>query len=187
MASAAGQTIEGKNTIRGSQGKLRMLGAPVAGTNEVQTLTIGGTPTGGTFNLSLNGFTSLAIPWNATNATLLASIQAALDAFKPFGAIASQVVATAGTLAAGIGTVLLTFSGVNAAARSWPAALGAVNNLTGAAPTLAVAITTAGVDVSFLGASTGQLLVDITPSTGEIYQNTGVPSLPVWTKVGAES
>jgi hypothetical protein len=54
-------------------------GAPTAGTNEVQTLTIGGTPTGGTFKLTYDGFTTTAITWSATNATLLANINAALD------------------------------------------------------------------------------------------------------------
>jgi hypothetical protein len=89
-------------------------GAPVAGTNEVQTLTIGGTPTGGSFKLAYEGRRTASIPWNATNATLLASLQAQLDAITG----ANWIVATAGTLTAGIGTILLTFSGGDVAHRA---------------------------------------------------------------------
>ncbi len=41
-------------------------GAPSAGTSEVQTLTIGGTPTGGTFTIHFEGFTSSAITWSTS-------------------------------------------------------------------------------------------------------------------------
>src|SRR6185436_18574382 len=93
-------------------------GAPTAGTNEVQTLTIGGTPTAGTFKLTYDGWQTAAITWSATNATLLANINAALD-LLPSGA-ASAIVATAGTLTNGIGTILLTFSGAPLAKRAVP-------------------------------------------------------------------
>lgn len=184
MASPAGGIIEATGTIRGTLGPLRIAGAPVAGTNEVQTLTLGGTPTGGTFKLTFGGLVSAAITWSATNATLLANIQAALDAFAALGATASQVVATAGTLTAGIGTVVLTFSGSNVSARNMGAAFGTVNNLTGTAPTLAVARTTPGVDVSFRAAAIGALLEDTT--NGLLYQNTTFP-VPTWGKVGVQS
>jgi hypothetical protein len=45
--------IATSNVIGGALGMRTVAGAPTAGTNEVQTLTIGGTPTGGTFKLSL--------------------------------------------------------------------------------------------------------------------------------------
>ena len=51
-------------------------GAPAAGTNEVQTLTIGGTPTSGDFRLGVRGYSTADIAWSATNATLLANINA---------------------------------------------------------------------------------------------------------------
>ena len=42
--------------IAGTRGRiLENAGAPGAGTDEVQTLTIGGTPTSGTFTLSFQG------------------------------------------------------------------------------------------------------------------------------------
>src|SRR5262245_40287690 len=110
-------------------------GAVVAGTNQVDTLTIGGTPTGGTFKLAVNGIATAAITWSNVNATLLTAINAALDAILGAG----QIVATAGTLTAGIGTILLTYSGANVGRKSWPAATVANNSLTGTSPTLAVA------------------------------------------------
>jgi len=184
MASPAGGVIEGRNTIRGAFDTLRNAGAPVAGTNAVQTLTIGGTPTGGTGQFVVGGLVSGRWTWSATNATLLANIQAVLDAWYAYGAIANQVVATAGTLTAGIGTILLTFSGVNTAARV-QTLMTAVNSLTGTSPTLAIATTTAGVEVTGLGASPGQYLTD---TNNEIaYINTGTAALPVWTKVGTQS
>jgi hypothetical protein len=51
-----------------------------AGTNEVQRITITGTPTGGTFTITWNGFTTAAIPHNATAAQVLS----ALLALPPF-------------------------------------------------------------------------------------------------------
>lgn len=155
-------------------------GAPVAGTNEVQTLTIGGTPTGGTFKVLFEGITSGAITWSATNATLLAAMNAAFDA--AYGT--SSIVATAGTLTAGIGTVTLTFGG-NYARRAVPTMSIALNSLTGTSPTLAVAETTPGVDATARGAVIGARLVDTT--NGKYYINTGTALAPTWTVVGTQT
>ncbi|MEW1565830.1 hypothetical protein AB0454_22925 [Streptomyces sp. NPDC093509] len=51
---------------------------PVAGTDEVQTVTITGTPTGGTFTLTFNSQTTSAIPYNAA----AAAVQSALEALS---------------------------------------------------------------------------------------------------------
>lgn len=60
----------GKITATGKYG-------PYAGqTNEVQSVTITGTPTGGTFTLTWSGQTTAAIPYNATAAQVLAALQA---------------------------------------------------------------------------------------------------------------
>jgi hypothetical protein len=169
--------------IEGAVGApLTNAGAPTAGTNEVQTLTIGGTPTAGTFKLVYDGWTTAAITWSATNATLLANINAALD-LLPNGA-ASAIVATAGTLTAGIGTVLLTFSGDPLAKRA-VALMTAVNSLTGTVPTLAIVETTPGVDVTGRGSIKGQMLIDTT--NGKAYINTGTSAVPVWTVVGTQT
>jgi len=170
--------------IEGATGSpLLNAGAPVAGTNEVQTLTIGGTPTGGTFKLTFDGWTTGAITWSATNATLLANINAALDAL-PNGA-ASAIVATAGTLTAGIGTIVLTFSGAPLAKRAVSTMTVANNSLTGTSPTLAIAETTPGVDVTGRGSVVGQLLTDTT--NGKLYINTGSAVAPTWTVVGTQT
>lgn len=154
-------------------------GAPVAGTNEVQTLTLGGTPTGGTFALAFRGFTTAAIPWNATNATLIASIKAALEALATVGAGALTV--AAGTLTAGIGTVTITFSGGNVQKKAQPNIVVAGNSLTGTAPTVAVAETTPGVNADGIGASPGAMLMRL--DTGAWHQNTGTPQSPSWVAI----
>lgn len=80
----------------------------LTGTNAVWTITISSGTSGGTFTLSSTlpavlGPTG-AIAWSATNATLLANIQAACDA--TFGVKA--LTAAAASLTAGIGTITLT-------------------------------------------------------------------------------
>jgi len=51
------------------------------GVNELQTLTITGSPTGGTFTLTFNGQTTSTIAYNAT----AAAVQAALEALSTIG------------------------------------------------------------------------------------------------------
>jgi hypothetical protein len=53
----------------------------VSGTSEVQTITITGTPTGGTFTLTFAGATTSAIAYNASAAT----VQTALEALSTIG------------------------------------------------------------------------------------------------------
>lgn len=157
-------------------------GVPGSGTSEVQTLTIGGTPTGGTFKLAFDGYTSGAITWSATNATLLANIQAGLDAMPNIGT--NGAVAAAGTLTAGIGTITLTF-GANLIKMAVPTMTVALNSLTGTNPTLAVAETTAGVTATMRGAAKGALVIDIT--NAKLYINTNTALNPTWTVVGAQT
>ena len=47
-----------------------------AGANEVQTISITGSPTGGTFTLSFAGQTTAPIAYNASAATVVAALQA---------------------------------------------------------------------------------------------------------------
>lgn len=183
LLAVAAQTLFASPVIEGSYGILLSGGVPGAGTNEVQTLTIGGTPTGGTFKLSFQGHTTAAIAWSATNATLLANMNAALDALPNVGT--AGIVATAGTIVAGIGTVILTFSGGFVQRRVVPLITIAENALTGTAPTLANAETTPGVDAFGLGHAKGAEAVNT--ATGIKYINTGTPGAPVWTVVGAQT
>ena len=137
---------------------LQNAGVPVAGTDEVQRLTIGGTPTGGTFTLSLDGFTTGPIDWNATTGTLLTNIETAVEALPNVDAVTVADV----SLAAGIGDLDITFDGANVAkkAQNLMTADGAA--LTGTAPTVSVAEQTAGVTATHRSAPTGARLTDIT-------------------------
>lgn len=172
--------ITGGTIIEGAYDGYFNAGAPSSGTSEVQTLTIGGTPTAGSFILTYDGYNTAAIPWSATNATLLASINAALLALPNTGT--TGIIATAGTLTAGIGTILLTFGGnlaflpVNT--------ITVTNNLTGTSPTLACVETTPGVAATGRSAPKGARLTDTT--NGIAYINTGTALAPTWTKVGTQ-
>lgn len=163
-------------------GALTNAGAPVAGTDEVQTLTFGGTPTGGTFKLSFKGYRTAAISWSATNATLVSNIDAALEALAAIGS--GGVTTAVGTMTAGIGTITVTFAGA-LGKKAVPTMAVALNSLTGTNPTLAVAETTPGVDGTYRTSSKGALLVDTT--NGIAYINTGATNAPTWTKVGTQS
>lgn len=173
--------ISGGRIIEGSLRGYSSAGAPGAGTNEVQTLTIGGTPSGGTFRLAFGGFTTDPIAWSATNNTLIANIDAALEALPNIGA--GGVTTAVGTMTSGVGTITLTFAG-NLAARAVNTITVADNSLTGTSPTVAVAETTPGVDATGLGAAKGATLTDTT--NGLLYINTGTGVTPTWTKVGTQ-
>lgn len=107
------------------------VGAPVAGTAEVQTVTITGGPTGGTFTLTYSGQTTAAIAFNAPAAT----VAAALNALSNLDGVA--VTGAAG----GPYTVTFPVSMGNAAQMT-----GDGSALTGGTtPAVAVATTTPGV------------------------------------------
>lgn len=171
--------IEGAQTAR----PLTNAGAPGAGTDEVQTITFGGTPTGGTFRLAFDGRVTADIAWSATNATLLANIDAALEALANLGAGAVALAVT--TMVAGIGDATITFNGAAVAKKAHPLITVNRNDLTGAAPTVAVAETTPGVDATGRGYPKGTKLIDTT--NGIDYINTGTADAPTWTKVGLQT
>jgi hypothetical protein len=107
-----------------------------SGVNDVQTLSVGGTPAGGTFALSFGGQTTTAISFNAT----AAQVQGALQALSSIGT--GNVVCAAGPLP---GNVTITFGGALAAHAQ--AVIGvAANNLTGPGPQ--IAHTTTGVGIN---------------------------------------
>jgi hypothetical protein len=109
----------------------------LAAQNEVQTITLGGTPAGGSFTLvypSARGFDHAGpIAWSATGATLAANIQAALDA--EFG--------TGQTVVTGTGPFTVTYSGSEVSNRDM-AMPTVINNLTGTSPTVTLATSTPG-------------------------------------------
>jgi hypothetical protein len=105
-------------------------------TSEVQTVTITGSPTGGTFTLTLNGATTSNIAYNAT----ASAVQTALEALSTIGA--GNVVVTGGP---GPGTpYTVQFTGALGAQDV--TLMTASHNFTGGtSPNISVAETTAGV------------------------------------------
>lgn len=154
-------------------------GAPAAGTDEVQTLTIDAD--GGTFKLVFEGQQTAAISWSAVNATLIAAIDSALEALSTIGT--GGVTTAVGTMTAGVGTATITFGG-NLAKKAVSTITVGNNSLTGTA-TLSVAETTPGVDATARGIAAGGLLIDT--STKKLYINTGTALSPTWTVVGSQS
>lgn len=179
VTSAFGQDSTIKSMVA-----YKFAGVPSSGTSEIDTLTIATGVTGGTFTITvLGGRTTAAITWSATNATLVANVDAALENLNVVGT--GGVTTAVGTMTAGIGTITLTMAGKNAKMDFPLLSIGA-NNLTGAGtpPPSAVTLTTttAGVEATFRDAQAGQLLVDtVTP---DLYINDSLTDKsPTWTKV----
>lgn len=176
--------LTGGNVIEGGEPiEISGSGAPAAGTAEVQTITFGGTPTGGTFTLSLDGFATAPIAWSAVNATLVANIDAALEALPQIGA--GGAVTAVGTAVAGIGTITVTL----ATKRVISTLVVVTNALTGAGASVAVAKTTPGVNPTGSGVGgavpPGGKYTDV--ATGIAYVNTGTALAPTWTVVGTQT
>ncbi len=155
---------------------LQGAGRPKNGSNEVQLLTIGGTPTGGTFTISYGSLVSGAITWSATNATLVANIQAALDTMLG----TNSTLVAASSLTAGIGTITITFQNIRGSqAQSF--LMVATSSLTPPAnnPTAAITLQTAGITATGRGNGIGSEYVDNT--TGVVYINVSQTALnPKW-------
>lgn len=104
--------------------------------NEVKTITITGTPTGGTFTLTLDGETTAAIAYNAVAATVLTAIEGLSNVDS------GAAVVTGGP---GPGTAwVVTFSGTQYLGADVPA-MTATSSLTGGtSPAIAVTTSTGG-------------------------------------------
>ncbi|MCM6777924.1 major capsid protein [Nocardia sp. CDC159] len=104
-----------------------------ATTNEVQTATISGSPTGGTFTMSYDGETTPALPHNAS----LAAVQSALAGLPTIGAGNVAVTGTPGT------SYVVTFQGLLGGTNV--TLITATGSFTGGTdPDITVAQTTAG-------------------------------------------
>lgn len=155
-------------------------GAPSNGVSEVQTLTIGGTPTSGTFQLGFAGRVTGNITWSSTNNTLVANIDAALEALACIGT--GGVTVAVGTMTGGIGTVTITFAG-NLVNLAVPLITVEDNSLEGTAPTLAVVETTPGVTATARKAALGETVKNTV--TGDVYVNVVSTALsPQWVLTG---
>lgn len=175
-----GAIISGGKVMEGVMGAPFLnAGAPVNGTSSIWTLTIDAT--GGTFTMSFGGFTTGAISWSATNATLVANIDAALEALTSIGT--GGVTTAVGTMTAGVGTITITFAG-DLGKKAVSALAVVTNSLTGTA-TLTVTESTPGVDATSRGAAKGRKLIDTTNGVDYINEGTGVA--PSWVKTGTQS
>lgn len=176
--------LSGGKIIEGSIGDIQQFaGVPGAGTDEVQTITFGGTPTGGTFTLTFQGRTTAAITWSATNNTLRDNVDAALEALSTVGT--GGVTTAVGTMTAGIGTLTATFTGGNLTKQLLSVMTADASLLTGTSPTVTVAQTTPGVDAAYRGLGVGALVMDVTNK--KLYVNTGTALAPTWTVVGSQT
>lgn len=147
-------------------------GAPGAGTSEVVTVTVSGSPTSGTYKLKKDGIFTASIAYSATSAAL----QAVLNAHPSINMSAAG---------ANGGPYTLTATGNEAAKAASPITLGENSLAGGSSPTVQIVETTPGVDATGRGAPKGQLLVDTT--NGIAYINTGTETAPTWTKIGTQS
>ena len=148
--------------------------APVDGTNEQQSVTVNGGPTGGTFRLTFQGFITGTIVYNASAAV----VQAALEAIDSIGS--GGVLVTG----AGGGPWTVQFTG-NLGKLAIGTLLALTDNLLtgGAAPTVAIAETVPGVTATQRGSELGTTLVDL--ANGLVYQNIGTALAPTWNKANS--
>lgn len=118
-----------------------------AGASEVQTISITGAPTGGTFSLTFGGQTTPALAYNASTS----AVQTALQALSSIGAGNATVTGTAGS------SYVVTFTGTLANTNVAP--IVAVGTFTGGtSPAISVATTTGG--------ASGQLISITDDTTG---------------------
>lgn len=147
--------------------------APVNGTDEVQSIDITGSPTGGTFTLTWGGiYSTAAIAYDAD----AAAVQAAILALSVFSA---GDVAVSGSNP----NFSVTF-GANYGKSNQPQFTLGTNSLTGgSSPTVAFSTDTAGVAATLAGQPAGTLYVD--DSTGAVYVNIGTGLDPAWTNAAS--
>ncbi len=146
-------------------------GTPVNGTNEVQTITITGSPAGGTFRLSKSGQRTGDLAHDISTADM----QTALRALTSIGSGNVNVSGSAGTeyvveFVGDLAKLSVSLIKVNR------------NQLTGGTdPEVTVEETTPGVSATLRGVPANTLLVSRT--TSSMYRNTGTDDIPVWTQI----
>lgn len=113
-----------------------------AGINEVQTLTITGTPTGGTLTLTVMGQTTAGIAFNAASAAVQTAINNALAALAGVTGLNYTVTVTGGPWPGS--AMVVTFNGSGVAARNIGPITANLASLTGGTPAFAAVETTPG-------------------------------------------
>ncbi|RYG99892.1 MAG: hypothetical protein EON58_02190 [Alphaproteobacteria bacterium] len=169
----------------GAFGPFKSAGAPVNGTDEVQTLLMVGPPDGGSVLLGLTGRQgTVEIPYatlnHATPAIATAAVKAAVEARLPEGGSVT-VVRSGGT---GARSFACTFGG-KSGRRQMPT-ITVVNRLTGGGAGLTVTETTPGVNGTQVGVATaGATYMDT--SNSKLYVNGGTADAPNWSQVGTQA
>jgi hypothetical protein len=131
--------------------------------NEVQTVTITGTPTGGTFSLTFNGQTASAIAYNA----IASAVQTALQALSNIGSGNVTVTGGPGPATPYVVTFVGSLAGTNVAAMT------AAGSFTGGTtPAIAVTTTTPGVAVDLATLPTGYKDIGWVTSDGVTFGRT---------------
>jgi hypothetical protein len=156
--------------IPGATGVRDYAGTPSAGTNAVQTITLG-TASGGTYKVKFRDAQSAALAYNAD----AAAIQVAMRAMTTINGANVTVTGSAG------GPYTVTFIANLAALLVDVITIVNVDLTGGTAPT--VANTTPGVTATHRGCPKGGLVNDVTNNV--LYTNSGTPTAPTWTKVSA--
>ncbi|MGH9059965.1 MAG: hypothetical protein ACRDZY_10690, partial [Acidimicrobiales bacterium] len=156
-----------------------MGGVPFSGggTDEVQTITVTGTPTGGTFTMTFSGQTTAAIPYSAT----MAQLAAALTALSNIEI--GDITVTGGPLPAT--PLVVTFGLGQYGGIDVPTMTATASFTGGTTPTIAVAETTKGAAGAALGYAAPAVNVDPIPFgigveawTNAITNNAVDPTLP---------
>jgi hypothetical protein len=142
-------------------------------TNNVQTVTIGGAPTGGTFTLTLDAQTTAPIAFNATGAT----VQTALQLLANINASVTVTGAAGGPYTV---TFLDRLAGTNQSLLT-----GNITLLTGGAPTFTAVNTTPGSMTKLVRASSFELVLPERFGFG-FTLNQGDPSFSYYVNRGIE-
>lgn len=154
--------------VPGATSPIENAGAPVNGTTETQVLTVSGSPTGGTFKVTYDGFETASLTYNES----AANVQTALRNLPNIGSTGCTVSGSAG------GPWTVTFAGnlVNLALNTLTLSTNALTG--GSSPSVGIAKGTTGVTATARLAGTGALLQDTT--NGVLYINAGTGLAPSW-------
>lgn len=155
------------STVQTALNALSSVPAAAGGTNEVQTATITGTPTGGTFTLTYSGQTTGAIAFNAAASV----VQTALIALSNIGPGDVTVTGSAG------GPYTVTFGGTLAATDVAAMTASGASLTGGTSPGVTIATPTAGVantpNVTVSGSAGGPYTI----SYGALLNNKNVAQI----------
>ncbi len=171
--SQANPTLQGDTFQNNSNAAISMdlVSQPTinAATNDIQTVTITGSPTGGSFTLSFGGQTTSAIAFNATAAT----VQADLQALSTIGSGNMTVAGSSG------GPYVCTFTGSLAGAAQ-PLLIANGSGLTGGTPAVTVTGNFTNNGTNGLALDGGMIASNISWNNPSIvYQMNGSVTVPL--------